>query len=103
MRLAWMTIFAALAVGTASCDSGIDNKGYCQQVCAEKQAEACMVEHIHLDCEHEATCPITWNEDGLDYTDYIDCVYGRYTCDASGEFAYAEADCVRPSADDATE
>lgn len=85
--------FVVAALSLSAC--GTQNQLRCQEKCEEVNALEC-TEDDFLDCEVQ--CPESWDQGGLDYTDYIDCTYGQYTCNGEdGAYEFQAENCSLPS------
>ena len=49
----------------------------------------------------DATCPASWDGIELDYTDYIACLFGQHTCDATDTYVFTDGTCTLPEPDPA--
>ena len=83
---------AAAALFLAAC--GTQNQARCAEKCEVVNALECTATDF-LDCDIQ--CPESWDQGGLDYAEYIDCTYGQYTCDESGDYEFVRAPCALPS------
>jgi len=86
---------AALALTASAC--GPENRQYCVDACKEAQARECLPDTLDLDCEADITCPASWDESSIDYTEYVDCVYSQYQCTANGAYEFVDANCKPPT------
>lgn len=95
LRLPCVVLLAAGPLGAGLVGCGADNVQTCMQECEDVNQLECTPEDF-LDCDSQ--CPSSWNERGLDYTEYLVCSFDQYGCNDDGDFEYTEASCDLPRA-----
>ena len=81
---------ATVACGPAS----YENVAACKEGVAKVNALECTADDF-LDPAEQ--CPDSWDEVGIDYTDYIDCLFGQYSCDETGTYVFTDGSCTIPT------
>lgn len=79
-----------LACGPAS----FENVAACKEGAAAVNALECTAEDL---LDPETSCPAAWDDVAIDYSEYLDCLFGQYTCDADGNYVFEDKGCTIPT------
>lgn len=83
-----------MAVSDAGVDAGETEQSKCVSRCQEVMELECVDDDFNCG---ETQCPEQWNATGLDYGDYVDCVFEQYQCSDAGALVFVPEDCAIPS------
>ncbi len=92
-----ITLFVAGCFGIAMVACGpasFENVAACQEGVTAVNALECTADDM---LDPEVQCPVEWDEISIDYTEYLDCLFAQYTCDADGNYAFEDGSCTVPT------